>query len=80
MRAGYMYYSILTLGSTFFNQVQEGLFEEGELDRIFFRGGIMEAPYLKSVWPVIRENFNEDYAAFVERRFRLAPPHPEGAA
>ena len=62
------------------DQVQEGLFEEAELDRVFLRGGILEAPYLKSVWPVIRENFNEDYAAFVERKFDLAPPLPEGAA
>lgn len=76
MRLVYMHYAILNLAASFFNRVREGLFDEEEMERILGKN-LLEAEYLKSIWPLFRGEFGADFAAFLEQRYSLPVTLPE---
>lgn len=72
IQIAYAYFGFIAQQHFMYAQWQEGIITEQELDELLGPGSaLLETPYLRSVWPIIRISFPKDFADWYENRFRL---------
>ena len=77
-RIGYLFYGVLVIQSAMFERWRQGLMTREMFEQYAsHHAGLMAAPYLVDLWPILRGNFNPDYADFVEERFELIRALPD---
>ena len=75
IRIGYIYFALFQITASVFERYKSGLISQPDLDRWMSQNaGLWAAPYLPQVWPILRPNFSEEFAAFAESRYPLIPP------
>lgn len=73
-RVGMMLDAAIRSHEFLFRQVEEGVLPPHSLDRA---GSItFNAPYMRDLWPVVRSQYREDFAAYFEARYQLGSPVP----
>jgi hypothetical protein len=65
---GLFYDAALNVYQQAFREVALGLLPKQALEDLTSRA--WEVPYFKSVWPVLRAEYSDDFVAFVEARYR----------
>lgn len=72
IQISYAYFGFIAQQHFLYAQWKEGIITDQELDDLLGPGSaFLEAPYLRSVWPIIRVSFPEDFSEWYENRFHL---------
>jgi len=71
-RLGYFIYSFLLLEAGMFERHRQGLLSVQHLEQYSMQqAGLMTSPYVRDVWPVIRDSYAADFRRWVEAKHGL---------
>lgn len=65
------YLSILRVAENRFRQAELGTVPEGGYEQFGGRSILFGTPYFRELWPIVRSNVTDEFAAFLEREYRL---------
>jgi hypothetical protein len=73
MRIGYALFAFINQHRYAYEQWTEGIISEKELNEIFGPGSanILNTPYLRSAWPIIRVSLPSEFADWYTKRYQL---------
>jgi len=66
--------SIVRVAENRFQQVAIGTVPGAGIEQFGGRSVLFTTPYFRELWPILRVNFAEDFARFLEVEYRLTGP------
>jgi len=70
---GYVYIGVIGAAFLAHQHMEDGIISQEKLEEIFGRDSVIfTRPYLKSLWPVLRGGYSENFARWLENRYGLA--------
>ncbi len=55
-----------------YREAADGMYSADELEELYGPGtALLQQPYLKTLWPILRPSYGESFASWFEARFNL---------
>ena len=75
VQIGYSLVGLVSQQHFLYEQWKEGVLTQTEMEDLYApSSGMLAKPYLRSIWPVIRNTFPDNFAEWYEKRYQLVNP------